>query len=376
MELSPAASTEGAGQRIDENKGRVFPCEQCGADLEFHIGAQSLKCPYCGHVKELEIEEGAAVEEQDFHAMLDSLVEKREEGRTEELETAEVSCSSCGATVTFSGTLTSSECAYCGSPTQREGVHRSADRVPVDGVLPFMVRREKARTNLKEWVTSRWFAPNEFLKRGVEGKFNGVYMPFWTYDTMTANWYRGQRGRALLGHRRERRQQAPRAAHALVSRQRLLSALLRRRSRLRRDGAAPQAGPGPRAVASAEVHTVQPGGPAGYLAETYKVSLKAGFGEAKGRIDDALRREVKRRIGGDEQRIHNVSTRYNALTYKHLLLPVWLLTYRYNEKPYRVVVNAATGEVQGERPYSWVKITLAVLAVLAVAIGVWALTQM
>ena len=80
-------------------------------------------------------------------------------------------------------------------------------------------------------------------------------------------------------------------------------------------------------------------------------------------------------FGGDDQRIHNISTRYNALTYKHLLLPVWLLTYRYNEKPYRVVVNAATGEVQGERPYSWIKITLTVLAVLAVAIGIWALTQ-
>ena len=90
-------------------------------------------------------------------------------------------------------------------------------------------------------------------------------------------------------------------------------------------------------------------------------------------MDSALRQEVRRRIGGDEQRIHNVSTQYNALTYKHLLLPVWLLAYKYNEKPYRVVVNAATGEVQGERPYSWVKITLTVLLGLAIAGGIWAL---
>ena len=45
-------------------------------------------------------------------------------------------------------------------------------------------------------------------------------------------------------------------------------------------------------------------------------------------------------------------TNYHALTYKHLLLPVWMLAYRYGKKTYRVVVNAGTGEVQGGRPWS------------------------
>ena len=110
---------------------------------------------------------------------------------------------------------------------------------------------------------------------------------------------------------------------------------------------------------------------AGFLAETYDVSLKDGFVQAKARIDDALRKDVKRRIGGDDQRILSVVTRCDAVTYKHLLLPAWLLTYRYKEKPYRVIVNAASGDVQGERPYSWVKITLAALLAVAVAGGLW-----
>ena len=54
------------------------------------------------------------------------------------------------------------------------------------------------------------------------------------------------------------------------------------------------------------------------------------------------------------------------MTYKHLLLPVWILAYKYGEKTYQVVVNAATGEVQGERPYSWIKITLFVMTIAAV----------
>jgi hypothetical protein len=106
---------------------------------------------------------------------------------------------------------------------------------------------------------------------------------------------------------------------------------------------------------------------AGYLARTYEIELEQGFQDAKQRIDEALVADVHRRIGGDTQQIHSIQTLYNALTFKHLLLPVWLLAYRYKDKVYQVMINGATGEVQGERPYSWIKITLSVLAAAAVA---------
>jgi hypothetical protein len=68
--------------------------------------------------------------------------------------------------VVFAGNVTSKECEYCGAPRQRGGVHRGVERVPVDGVLPFQVEQKAAATALSEWVRSRWFAPNEFLRRG------------------------------------------------------------------------------------------------------------------------------------------------------------------------------------------------------------------
>ena len=105
---------------------------------------------------------------------------------------------------------------------------------------------------------------------------------------------------------------------------------------------------------------------AGFLARTYDVPLDEGFHQAKVRIDSAIEAEVRVRIGGDTQIVDSIETQYTAVTYKHLLLPVWMLAYRYGEKTYQVVVNAGTGEVQGERPWSWVKITLAVVSVIAV----------
>ena len=97
--------------------------------------------------------------------------------------------------------------------------------------------------------------------------------------------------------------------------------------------------------------------------------FEEGFENAKDVMAGPIENKIERDIGGDRQRIHHRNTDYRNLTFKHILLPVWISPYRYNNEVYRTVINARTGEVQGERPYSWIKITLAILAVLAVIIG-------
>jgi hypothetical protein len=114
---------------------------------------------------------------------------------------------------------------------------------------------------------------------------------------------------------------------------------------------------------------------AGYLAQTYDIELDEGWSLARKIIEGAVHAHTRKLIGGDEQRVGHVHTRYNAITYKHLLLPVWMLTYRFNDTPYRVLVNAATGEVQGERPYSWVKILFTVMCVVIALAVVYAIAS-
>ena len=79
-------------------------------------------------------------------------------------------------------------------------------------------------------------------------------------------------------------------------------------------------------------------------------------------IEESIRRD----IGGDEQRIQSARTRYDDITFKHILLPVWVSAYRFHGKIFRLVINGRTGEVQGERPLSAWKIAGAVLAVLVI----------
>ncbi len=357
----------GAGQSLDESRGRTFPCAACGGDLEFHIGKQSLTCPFCGAVQEVPLDETAAVREQDFAATLRRLVELREKKGAQDLPGDEIlRCTSCAAEVLFTGTLTSSECAYCGAPVQRDQVHRTPDRVPVDGVLPFQVEHGKARERLRRWTKSRWFAPSEFKKRGVEGRFQGVYLPFWTFDSLTFNRYRGERGEhyyvTVGSGKNQRRERRTRWYPASGSFQRFFDDVLVPAVRGQTSRFLPSLEPWP----LERLTPFQADFLAGFQARTYDLGLEGGFEDAKQRMEAALRAEVRQRIGGDEQRIHDLDTRCDAITYKHLLLPVWLLSYRYGSKTYQVVVNAVTGEVQGERPWSWIKITLAVLAALVV----------
>ena len=111
----------------------------------------------------------------------------------------------------------------------------------------------------------------------------------------------------------------------------------------------------------------------GFVAESYSVTLPQGFDEAAVRIQPTIDNTIRRDIGGDHQIINSKRSRYDDITFKHILLPIWLTAYRYSGKTYRVMINATTGELSGERPYSAIKITLAVLAGMIVLGGIIAL---
>jgi hypothetical protein len=109
---------------------------------------------------------------------------------------------------------------------------------------------------------------------------------------------------------------------------------------------------------------------AGFVCESYQVDLETGFEHAKQDMEAPIHETICEDIGGDHQRVDEVSTRYSNITYKHILLPVWLSAYRYRDRSFRFLVNARTGEVRGERPWSFWKITSAVLTALALIAAV------
>ncbi|MGC1274695.1 MAG: hypothetical protein WBC44_13395 [Planctomycetaceae bacterium] len=359
---------ERPGQLEDDGKARVFPCPSCGADLVFHIGQQSMKCPYCGHEEAIVVPADVKVEERDLAEMLRTLQERHDEGPNSYEGMKELRCGSCGGTVVFQGTLTSTACPYCASPIQIDRAEQARHRINVDGVLPFLVEHDKAAHRLADWVKARWFAPNDFLEQGVRADFNGVYLPYWTFDAMTFTRYAGQRGEnytTTVGTGKNRRTVTrTRWYPASGEFQRFFDDVLVNATEGLNQPLVQELEPWPLERTSSYNQQML----AGFLARTYDLELAPAFDEGRQRVHAALERDVRERIGGDKQRIDDMDVRHSAVTFKHLLLPVWMMAYRYHDKPFRVYVNATTGEVQGERPYSVVKITFAVILGLIAAL--------
>ena len=94
---------------------------------------------------------------------------------------------------------------------------------------------------------------------------------------------------------------------------------------------------------------------------------------AKTGIYNEVTTRCSRDVGGDTQRYLDVRASFFGQSFKLTLLPLYVLAYRFNNKVYNVLINGATGEVQGQAPLSWIKITLLILGILALCGGIYGL---
>lgn len=345
-----------------------YPCAACGADLVFEPRDGFLTCPYCGH-KEAIPESSESVEEQSYLRHFSIRPEQMEKLADNALE---VQCQSCGAKSIFMPPQVAGRCEFCG--VQIVAQPKSADPILTPGgVLPFSITQQQASSSLRQWLSSRWFAPNNLKRLAEPEAIHGIYLPFWTYDTNTTTDYTGQRGeyyyvtetyydRDAQGRQVERTRQVrhtrwyPASGTVTGSFDDVLIPATTSLPATRLAALEPWDFP--------QLRSYDPAFLAGFKAQRYQIDLKQGFELAKQVIAPAIENAVTNDIGGDEQRIESLSTDYSDITFKHLLLPVYAGAYRYNSKLFQILVNGRTGEIQGERPYSFWKIALLVVTIL------------
>ena len=363
----------------DNSPGKLqqsFKCQSCGAKLGYKPGTEVQQCPYCSHENKIPKSE-ADIQELDFVEYLAKMTSGQE---LEELLT--VKCSECAAEITTEPNITSQECPYCDSNIVASG--KSSKHIKPKSLLPFRIDRKDARQKFQDWIGKLWFAPNDLKKRKhQDSTFNGMYIPYWTYDSDTTSFYRGQRGTyyyvtesystrvngKTVRRTRQVRKIRWRSVSGTVWRSFDDVLVLASNSLPRKHTERLEPWDLQNLIPYKNEYL------SGFKTESYQVDLAMGFGHAQNIMDDCIRDLVKQDIGGDEQRISSVNTQHDNITFKHLLLPIWISAYRYKEKAYRFLVNARTGEVQGERPYSWLKIAMAVAAALAAVAIVYLVMQ-
>jgi DNA-directed RNA polymerase subunit RPC12/RpoP len=350
-----------------------WPCVQCGAQLRYAPGQTELTCEHCGFVQTItpKSTRKRALGELDLAKGL-----KDDLPATAMAEVRTTSCPNCGALVEFTGAIHATECPFCASPVVVDtGTQR---HIKPQAVLPFAITEERARDAMTRWLGRLWFAPGTLLEYARKGRaMTGIYVPFWTFDADTQSDYTGERGEyyyemrtvtVRVNGRMQQRQERVRhtrwyPASGHVARDFndvLIMASTSLPSRLGND------------LTPWDLTGLEPYSPeylAGFQAEGYTVSLADGDEQAKAHMAAIIDRDARSDIGGDEQRVHRITTDYSDETFKHILLPVWMAAYKYNGKSYRFLVNGQTGEVQGERPWSIWKIGFAVLLVGALILG-------
>ncbi len=346
---------------------KTFPCKSCGASLLFSADDVALRCEYCGSVNYLYPPKVPIVEHD-----LDRAIEKIERLPRYDLKAPhEIKCPVCAATFSIEPNIRSMRCPYCDAPI----VTNLDIFMPLapEALLPFKINRKEAKEIFRKWVGSLWFAPSGLRKyTRADTDFSGIYLPYWTYDADTLTHFRGYRGdtyyvrvqRRVFIDGRERivEEMEPRIEWTPVSGEvenRFDDILIGATKTL------------PRRLADSlqpwDLENLVPYDDrylSGFESETYSVALDEGFARAKEIMSYEIRQSVRRRIGGDHQKISYMQIYHRDKTFKYILLPVWTAHYEHGGKTYRFAINARTGVIRGERPYSVVKIVFAVLAAL------------
>ena len=351
-------------------KGKLFPCLNCGAKVEFDPRSRSLKCPYCGSESAIDAEGDGEVEEKDFDEYLDRL--ESGEGTTIAGRSSQVRCTGCGAMVLLEDKVVTENCPFCSTHLENKPEHAEA-MIPPESLVPFAVDLRHARESFTEWLHGLWFAPTELKTVANLGQLAAVYVPYWTYDAMTYTRYTGMRGENYTTTETYTDSQGKTQTRSVTrirwwpvsgEVQHFFDDVLVCGSKSVPKHLVYKLAPW-------ELHELEPFRDeflAGMKTERYAVDLKEGLAEAKQIMQPTIRDLIRQDIGGDHQQITTSNTRYLGITFKHCLLPVWVANYRYHEKLFQILINGRTGKIAGERPWSWMKI-LRLVGLIALAVG-------
>lgn len=318
-------------------------------------------CPYCGTQAPGQLaRDGSGILEHDLVAALRAIPGEQ---RGWDNDRVSVQCKSCQAITLFDATRVAQRCDFCGSPAIVP-YEKTRNTIVPESLLPFRVGEPQVRESMRRWYGDRWFAPNRLKKAALTDTVHGIYIPFWTFDarvhaqwTAEAGHYYYETVRRGGGTERVRKIRWEPAAGELdqMFDDELVPAT---------QGVHPKLLATVQAFPTSELKPYDPGYVSGWVVEQYRIDLVAAAARARTVMDAKVQAACASAVPGDTHRNLHVDSTYAQQTFKHVLLPVWLLSYNYGRRRFQVVVNGVTGAIAGERPWSWVKILGVILLAL------------
>ena len=347
------------------------PCAACGAQAEGNPSKQALVCPFCGTVTPFVVDAttGALVEND----LARALRELPDEARGWLADKRTVQCQSCKAVSVFDPERVGQNCDFCGSPALIDYTEIKAPIRP-QALLAFKISEPQVREQIRRWYASKWLAPGKLKSRALVDRVRGVYIPYWTFDAQavcpweadagyyyyTTESYRDSQGRSQTRQVRHVRWEP---ASGIV-----------------RHFFDDEPVPGTHGVSHALLGQVEPFRTtelvpydtaflSGFVVEHYQIVLLDAAQASQEQMKRKLFEMCSAEVPGDTQRNLQIHPTFSAQTFKHILVPIWLLSYLYGAKTYQVVVNGYDGRMAGQYPKSpWKIAFLVLLAIVALII--------
>jgi len=288
-------------------------------------------------------------------------------------EKTSVKCQSCQAISVFDSTRVGQRCDFCGSASLIPFEEIKAPIRP-ECLLEFKLPETAVRDLVRKWYGGRWFAPTAMKARSLTDTVRGVYIPYWTFDAQVqADWtadagyyyYVTESYTDSDGKSQTRQVQKTRWVPASGSIEHFFDDELVPASRGVDGKLLRKIEPFP---TTTDLKPYDPGFLSGWVVEQYQIDLVAAAQNSREIMEEKTRALCSAEVPGDTQRSLEVASTFSGQTFKHILVPIWLIAYTYGARTFQVVVNGYTGSIAGRHPLSWIKITLAVLALLVVLI--------
>ena len=337
-----------------------FKCPQCGGTTAYSVEDGGLVCTFCGFYEAPQstpVGRGA----QEFEFTVDT-VQRAAHGWGE--DRLEIVCEDCGAhTLVPQGHL-STICPFCGS---NKAIQRRArqDVLRPRFLVPFQVGSDSCPQLARAGLSDTWMVPSAMKRLNTFDAFVGVYLPFWTFDSVTKG-----KWRAEVGHVKSQRYFSDGrwktktktvwtwesgyvekevddlliigTSHAS---RRLLGRI--KRFDLR------------------QLVPYEPQYLAGFHAQAYDIPMETAWSEAREWMRDKTRNACRVQASSSRIRNFSLTVNFDQESWRYILLPVYVASYSYRGKAYQVLINGQTGEVAGQRPADWTKVFLAAAAIVA-----------
>ncbi len=349
-----------------------YECENCGSNMVYDPETKSLFCKSCKTTISFDVEE-FIIKEND---LLSQLAIEKEISIDENSSENEICCKNCGAVSIFDGEVFSDKCIYCGSSYVY--TKDNDNYIKAEYVLPFEVSETMLRGILEKFGKKNFFMNKEFKEHLTKGEVFGVYIPYWTYDTGTTSIYNAMRGdyyyipvtkivdgKSVTTMERRTRWTRVQGSYKLFFDDIVVSGVNKEDFIYQNLANTFNT----KAVVPYDSKYLL-----GFSARKYDVEVKDGWETAKELSKPGIEGGIRTVIGGDTVKNLNYVSEYNDVTFKHTLLPVWISTYNFKEKVYRITINGQMGKVVGKYPLSYGRIALVtILSIIALIVFMYML---